>query len=382
MLRYLLFPIEFEPIFNKRDKRRITESFSGIPRKETRRWSVTQLDEELANIQKQLTPLYESETLSFFQEPLISTWRHGGARNNRPSSERRFWVEKSDVQGRPDRQTGEHRLGTALWSRRQSSPDDNTAAFMREVEEGDVIFHFTDNTGITGVSVATGEIDEEFTCLEGTEFSGQRGYRIALVEFTEVTPMLGQNTLFLGPQFQDELRHLAEAHGSLFFNRQLTLNRDHYLSEAPDALVRIFDDAYRAASNRHLPHVLLPEIEDLPESSQTSYRDGIEHPLAQIFYGTTGTGKTYNAIVRAVEICDQQAPGNHYDLMIRYHELQAANRIRLITFHPTYSYKDFIEGPPSDIDPRQESGDDAEGEVEAEFELCRPGVFKTMAESA
>jgi 5-methylcytosine-specific restriction protein B len=47
MLRYPLFPGNLEPIFNRRDKSRIIESFGGIPRRESRAWPVTKLDAEL-----------------------------------------------------------------------------------------------------------------------------------------------------------------------------------------------------------------------------------------------------------------------------------------------------------------------------------------------
>lgn len=69
ILRHLLFPQSFEPIFSRRSKRRITESFSGIPRKETERWSITQLDEELLLAREQLQVLYETKDLSFYREP-------------------------------------------------------------------------------------------------------------------------------------------------------------------------------------------------------------------------------------------------------------------------------------------------------------------------
>ncbi len=103
MLRHLLFPQSFEPIFSRRSKRRITESFSGIPRKETKRWSITQLDEELLLAREQLQVLYETKDLSFYREPLLSTWQADDSGSDAPSSERRYWVEICDVVNRPDR---------------------------------------------------------------------------------------------------------------------------------------------------------------------------------------------------------------------------------------------------------------------------------------
>jgi len=376
ILRFLLFPEHYEPVFTTRDKRRIVESFSGIPRKETRRWSATRLDEELGSIRKQLQPLYGEQTLSFLQEPLVSTWRHGGARGDVSSSEQRFWVEKSTVEAQPHRNSGPDRLGQSLWTPRQSQESEESSALMREVEPGDVIFHFTDNAGISGVSLVEGEIEENFVCPEDTRWSGKAGYRIALGEFTEVTPMLNQSVLLMGPKFQDELRRLAEQHGALFFNRQLTLNRGRYLSDAPEGLVRIFNEAYRQESNRHLPHVFLPDQEDLKTTIQEKSFERVQHPLTQILSGPTGTGKTYTAMVRAVEICDGTAPGNHDQLMKRYNELQTAGRIRLITFHPSFGYRDFIEGH------QKETVRDSEDLDPVIVDSIKPGVFKAMAHRA
>jgi hypothetical protein len=376
MLRYLLFPDHYEAVFAQRDKRRIVESFSGIPRKEAKRWSVTRLDEELNSIRKQLEELYDEQSLSFLREPLVETWRQSRARGSVPSSEQRFWVEKSAVSSQPDRESGPNSVGRALWSPRQKPDGDDTAAMMREVEPGDVVFHLTDNAGITGVSLVDGEIEEDFVCPEESRWPGQPGFRISLTDFTNVTPMLAQSKLLLDPRFQDELRGLADKHRSLFFNRQLTLNRGCYLTDAPEELVRIFNEVHRQASNRHLPHVTLPDPEDLPSVLQEKSAERVQHPLAHVLSGATGTGKTYTAMVRAVEICDGTASSNHDQLMHRFNELQADGRIQLVTFHPSFSYQDFIERRLRE--PAQEESED-EGAI---TDRIKPGVFKSMAEMA
>ena len=266
MLRHLLFPLEFEPIFNRRSKRRITESFSGIPRRETKSWSVTQLDEEMYRAREQLQSLYETTDLSFYREPLLSTWQGGGV--SAPLSERRYWVEICDLANRPDRQTGDHALGKALWSPRRDGNGNDIGAIVREVEAGDVVFHFTDGEGITGVSEVTGELDEDFSCPEGTQWDGQPGYCIELQAFTQVVPPLPSAAYLSERRFQDDLRQLAESHQALFFNRQLTLNQGTHLSEAPEVLVRIFDEAFFGLNKQHLPHVVLPDPEDVPEQDR------------------------------------------------------------------------------------------------------------------
>ena len=91
--------------------------------------------------------------------------------------------------------------------------------------------------------------------------------------------------------------------------------------------------------------------------------------LNRILYGPPGTGKTYNVIREAARIVtghttlDDKAAKHEFD------EVLKTGRIRLATFHQSFSYEDFIEG----IRPTM---DDDSGT--ARFEV-RDGVFKTMA---
>jgi hypothetical protein len=376
IVRHLLFPDRFEPVFTRRDKRRLVESLGGIPRKEVRRWPVTRLDEELLSIREQLQPLYGDQPLSFLQEPLLSSWRHAGSAAETGTSEQRFWVEKTPLRDRPDRQHEQHGLGRALWAPVSGEDGDDTATVMREIEQGDVVLHLTDNEGITGVSIVSGEMIDDFTCPTDSPFAGQPGCALELSDYIEVTPMLDQGNLLMDAKYQDQLRDLASVHQALFFNRQLTLNRGHFLSAAPEGLIRIFSDFYRQESSRNLPHILLPDPEDLPSAAMQLSDDQPSWPLAQILLGPTGTGKTYHAMVKAVEICDGSASGNHDQLMARYRELLAAERIRLITFHPSFGYREFME------DLVRTSIEDPETGERTASEVVKPGIFRSMAARA
>jgi 5-methylcytosine-specific restriction protein B len=372
VLRHLLFPDYFEAIFTRRDKCRIVETFTGIPRKEVRRWNSTQLDVELASIHKQLQELNKGQSLSFFREPLLSSWRPSSSQDAVTVSEQRFWVEKVALENRPDRQQGPHSMGRALCVPRQPTEGDDATAVVREVEPGDVVFHFIENVGITGVSLVEGEIQEDFIFADDSPWAGDLGYRIQLTDFAEVTPALGFSELLFCPKFQERLRQLANLHPSLIFNRQLSLNRGCYLSEAPEALVRIFNEAYLQTSNRNLPKVILPEQEDLPADEIAEY---VRYPIAQILSGPSGAGKTHTAMARAVEICDGAAPGNHERLKDRYEKLHKEGRIRLVTFHPSLEYADFMER-------REYAPQQPEESAATTHPTVRPGVFKQIADDA
>lgn len=88
-----------------------------------------------------------------------------------------------------------------------------------------------------------------------------------------------------------------------------------------------------------------------------------------ILYGPPGTGKTYMSAVYAVAFCDGKPLFELTDyskVMERYGELKKQGRIVFTTFHPSYSYEEFIEG----IRPVVDRGKDSLSYAVA------PGIFK------
>jgi 5-methylcytosine-specific restriction protein B len=104
----------------------------------------------------------------------------------------------------------------------------------------------------------------------------------------------------------------------------------------------------------------VPSREEIPPYQQ----------LNLILYGPPGTGKTYETAELAVRICDGVRPENREALMARYRELRNLQRIRFVTFHPSFSYEEFVEG----IRPATE-----EGQVRYDV---RAGVFKQVVSYA
>jgi 5-methylcytosine-specific restriction protein B len=64
----------------------------------------------------------------------------------------------------------------------------------------------------------------------------------------------------------------------------------------------------------------------------------------RVLTGAPGTGKTYRAAEEAVFAIDGVAPTNRVELVARHAQLVALGRIIWVTFHPSYSYEDFVEG--------------------------------------
>jgi 5-methylcytosine-specific restriction endonuclease McrBC GTP-binding regulatory subunit McrB len=95
-------------------------------------------------------------------------------------------------------------------------------------------------------------------------------------------------------------------------------------------------------------------------------------PLNQILFGPPGTGKTYNTINKALEICGIDIPNDRNEAKAIFDKKVEKGQIAFITFHQSMSYEDFVEG----IKP-QEPNDD--GGI---FYKIEKGIFRELCERA
>lgn len=105
------------------------------------------------------------------------------------------------------------------------------------------------------------------------------------------------------------------------------------------------------------------------------YQPRFYHPHNLILYGPPGTGKTFKTINHALSIIEQRpeeelAMESRVALKQRFQYYKSQGRIGFVTFHPSFSYEDFVEG----IKPFS-----AEGRVHYRIE---DGIFKTLAAKA
>lgn len=100
----------------------------------------------------------------------------------------------------------------------------------------------------------------------------------------------------------------------------------------------------------------------------------VEKPLAVgrniILYGPPGTGKTYCTAAIAVHQIDGVQFDDRTRVKSRYDDLVAEGRIGFVTFHPSFSYEEFVQGIVAET-------------VENQITYSvRDGVFKAFCETA
>ncbi len=180
-------------------------------------------------------------------------------------SEPKVWVEKTIVEGREDRRTGDLALGRALWSpkRNKSGTDDYWA--MRAVQPGDLVIHFVDNQKIAGLSKVAAFVSTEFTGLAGTAWADTDGYLVRLESYVPCDPPLDRQDLLGNAALQEKLRDLRTTHRNLFYDRDLNLNQGFYLTPAPTQLATLINEAYQSKYGRDLPH-----FPDFPKTATSS----------------------------------------------------------------------------------------------------------------
>lgn len=186
--------------------------------------------------------------------------------------------------------------------------------------------------------------------------------------YLEEKKRVGDNGFIYLKEPSTALRMIAEA---------IAKNPDQY-----DELDRLRDWILTSSSNGHsvTDHVITQDEEDhkveLPLQNK-------EEMLNTILYGPPGTGKTYSTTDMAVALIEGKAVetiGKEPREVIksRYEGYRQKGQIRMVTFHQSFSYEDFVEG----IKPSTRTIErDEVSSSQVSYEV-QDGVFKQICLSA
>src|SRR5208283_2540438 len=76
-------------------------------------------------------------------------------------------------------------------------------------------------------------------------------------DYVELSPPIERSEFLDDPNSRRELNALLSKHSGLFYDRNLDLNQKAYLTIAPNQLILLFDNLYRAKTGTSLPNIAL-----------------------------------------------------------------------------------------------------------------------------
>jgi 5-methylcytosine-specific restriction protein B len=350
-LLHLVFPNVFESIVSETHKQTIVEAFRGPDTNVS-----DDVDRQILTIRNRLAGTHGPD-FTFYDAALRPQWRPPdedvAPPPVAPTEEARgirWWVEKTLVAGRPDRNDGDWVFGRVLWSPQRSRDGRDYYRTMREVKVGDIVLHFVDNRKFSGVSRVAKGPDTTSTPPLGTAWSEGPIIRYDLEDFVPLNPAIEREDLFQDPETRARMQEIVAGHRGLFFNKDLDLNQGAYLTAAPAVLVNLLNDIYVKKAQSPLPHLqlssILPEVTPPPADQRALTLDWLadqtlwpQERLLEVIQalqskspqvvlaGPPGTGKTWIA-----------------QLLARYVTQDRAGGHRVVQFHPSYSYEAFMEG--------------------------------------
>ncbi|MDR6990974.1 AAA family ATPase [Luteimonas sp. 3794] len=87
MLRYFLFPERVERMSSNGDRRKVLAGFGVAPMKETRHWTDRELDDALFELRRRMEQRYGSADIDFYLEPLRDQWKKPNEPDDPPAGD-------------------------------------------------------------------------------------------------------------------------------------------------------------------------------------------------------------------------------------------------------------------------------------------------------
>lgn len=395
VLMHLLFPDKYERSASGDHRELIRTRYENIA------VLPDDLDEALFIIRQELAKKYGTG-FDFYDENIQSQWsdQYVGDEDTSVPTEKierashrepNYWVEMANTNdaenlgdGRIKKVDSSGRIiyetGKLLFSPARDMSNRDRFRFMRDCQQGDIVFHLISPDKFIGVS----KVKQSFKELPDIKFRGYNApsYTVDLTDYQPLTPFFTREQFFSEP-CKTELLEIRENHSNLFYHKNngptgIRLYQGGYLTKLPKQAVSSLEKMYRLVNgpNSHFNHFenlddtvepnrLGPTIEELSAYCHTDLSDlnKLIHLLEQkkqiILEGPPGSGKTFLA-----DALGRYLTGNNFDDIPN-------EQFEIVQFHQSYGYEDLVHGIRPETD----------GSGQLRYEL-RDGVFKRLCQLA
>jgi 5-methylcytosine-specific restriction protein B len=311
-------------------------AFTEMVRKAYQEYDLRQLMSEVKDeqIPPNATPLEIADwAFSEHDEGTIDLSERVEGNNDKDETERTYWVWNTNAgnEGTDGRAAFERGVAATYGAPKYGQK-------LADVDEEDIIFAYRNGVGYIGVGTAITTVDGTLLDREDKDSNpitpGTREYHLP-VDWMYTIP----DDEAVSPQ---EGADILGYDGPIQASTLINPSEDHQAA-APELVDEIRDR--------------FKEVHE--EDRHEEVRRQLQAKNQVVFYGPPGTGKTYTAARFAEWL----------RATVHEHAL-GVDQIRTVTFHPSFSYEDFIEGFTASVEGEQ---------VEYDYE---PGVFTEISRQA
>lgn len=182
----------------------------------------------------------------------------------------KIWIEKTKVKGNKERDRSGFRYGESIFSPAFGSDGRDSYKNMRNVDDGNIILHFIDNSEFDAVSIVNSKLEH----LDDTPgYPNRAGHRYKLKNFQKLEHPLGRD-LLLNDTNKYFLQRISQE-SEVFYQENLDLRQGAYLTPCPFDLFSKINAIYQDLTSINLPHYELAQAELSYEKFRLGIHEGI-----------------------------------------------------------------------------------------------------------
>lgn len=158
------------------------------------------------------------------------------------------WIERVEIQGHEHRQSGDLKLGNALYRSDITSPSEIESDPLREASVDDIVLHLLEERQqIVAISTINSEVMMESEAKEEIEWVNEQGGNSGIFrwlnDFEKLDdPIDIRDNVLSNDKYESDLQKICLEYCNVFFDKDLNLAENGYFTPAPTELLTILTE--------------------------------------------------------------------------------------------------------------------------------------------